>query len=91
MSDSLKATVIVIVLASTISANGLLELLLPDPVAVELDPVPVPPLPVPLPDPPLPDPPPEPLEADGVPVEPAEIVSPGVLPTSETIVPPAGA
>ena len=96
MSDSEKATVIVIVLASTISTNGVLEEPLPDEDedAVEEPPEPRPPAAV--------APPaaaPEPLELDPLleeelaaePVDPAETVSPGASPAIETIVPLAGA
>jgi hypothetical protein len=99
MSDSLKAIDIVIVPASTISANGEVELPVPEPVPDEdevalvppSDPADVPPAPddpAEPPDAPLPDADPA---AEAAPVAPAETVSPGDRVASKTTVPPVGA
>ena len=95
-SDSLKATVIVIVLVLTISANG--ELALPDDAEDDVE-VPEPPtLPVvpeelPAEDPDEVEVPLDPLDVvvAASPVDPADTVSPGERPASDTIVPLTGA
>jgi hypothetical protein len=92
MSDSLKATVIVIVWELTISANGVLDdedvdvpepLDVPRPPAAVLDAVPVEPV--------EDEPEAVPLDAATLEVVPAETASPLVRPASETIVPLVGA
>jgi hypothetical protein len=97
-SDSLKATVIVIVPVLTISVNG--ELVLPDDEEDEVE-VPEPPrLPVVVPEElPVEDPdedevPLDPLDVadvEALPVEPADTASPGERAASDTIVPLIGA
>jgi hypothetical protein len=93
MSDSLSATVIVIELVLTISANGELELLLPVVDDDELEPPRLPAV-VPL-APPVAvldeDPLPDALDVDALDVEPADTKSPWERLASVTIVPLIGA
>lgn len=103
MSDSLKATVIDIVLVSTISANGVLEELPPGlPPELPADDEPEPPRPpvAPVPPPALPldaepplalEPPLDAVFVAAPPLAPADTVSPGDRLASETIMPLAGA
>jgi hypothetical protein len=94
-SDSLKATVIVIVPVLTICANG--ELALPDDDEDELEVLEPPRLPAAVPEAPPPEDPDEdevPLDvpdANALPLEPADTVSPGERLANDTIVPLIGA
>jgi hypothetical protein len=99
MSDSLKATFIVIVPVLTISANDELELPevedeeLPEAELPELEVLApdAPRLPAVVPDEPLDDEPEEDVPPDPLEVDPADTASPGERLASETIVPLIGA